>query len=188
VAAASLTQARADSARRRRDDLEHGAVPLLRRIADAEPTAGTWPELSRSALALERQVRDDLRARELLDDSVRTALRAARARGAVVDVVDDRGSGPQGPGGGTAAFVGQLRAVLAPVLDACGASQVTVRLSPGGGWATLSVDGPAPEAGAVREVLHRARLRGPALDVRDDLHVEGGTGSLWVEFRPAGTG
>jgi hypothetical protein len=179
VAAEVSTQARARSARERREDLEQGAVPLLRRVAATGPDAPTWPVLSRAALALERQVRDDLRARELLDDTVRTALRVARARGCAVDVVDDRGSTT---GGG--AFVGELRAVLAPVLDACGTAQVTVRLPPGGGWATLSVDGSRAETEAVAAVLHRARSHGPALEVRDDLHVEGTTGSLWVELRP----
>lgn len=179
VAAEASTQARARSARERRGDLEQGAVPLLRRVAATAPDAVTWPILSRAALALERQLRDDLRARELLDDTVRTALREARARGCTVDVVDDRGETSGGQG-----FVGDLRGLLAPVLNACGTAQVMVRLAPGGRLATLSLDGPRAEADAVVTTLHRARLLGAPLDVQDDLQVEGSTGSLWVEFRP----
>ena len=178
VAAGASTQARARSARQRRDDLEHGAVPLLRRVAAAAPDADDWAELSRAALALERQVRDDLRARDLLDDSVRTALREARARGAVVDVVDDRGTADGSD------LAGALRGVLGSVLAVCGTAQVTVRLPPGGRLATLSVDGSRAEAEAVSRVLQRARQDGLPLDVRDDLRVDAAAGSSWVEFRP----
>jgi hypothetical protein len=179
LAAEASAQARGRSARERQRDLEDGVVPLLREVADVSPGAATWPLLSRSALVLERQLRDDLRARDLLDDAVRAALRGARARGCVVDVVDDRSSRADGE-----TLAQDLRGVLAPVLEACGTAQLTIRLSPGGREATMSLDGTRAEAEAVAATLHRARRRGLPLRVEDDLRVEAGTGSLWVEFRP----
>ncbi|WP_432515172.1 hypothetical protein, partial [Kineococcus sp. SYSU DK001] len=179
VAARAGTEAREASARQRRDDLEHSTVPLLRRVALSDPDSPAWPLLSRAALTLERRLRDDLRARDLLDDRVRTALRRARARGCEVDVVDDRG-----PGATVDGFVQGLRTVLAPVLTACGGARVTLRLPPGGDVATLAVDGSAAEADAVAAALRMAHLRGVALEVATDLHVEGAFGSLWAELRP----
>ncbi|GAB3467230.1 hypothetical protein AB1207_19000 [Kineococcus endophyticus] len=190
VAERAATEARGRSARQRREDLEHDVVPLLRRVALTGPGEPVWPTLSRAAVTVERRLRDDLRARELLDEDVRAALRRARDRGCEVDVVDDRratagpadvprGDGPP-PG-----FTAELRTVLAPVLDACGTARVTLRLPPQGRWATLSVDGSAQEADAVAAALRLGHLRGVGLLVETDLHTEGGTGSLWAELRPA---
>ncbi|PRY15226.1 hypothetical protein [Kineococcus rhizosphaerae] len=180
VAARAGAEARERSAAQRREDLEHSAAPLLRRVAVTGPDSPAWPLLSRAALTLERRLRDDLRARELLDDDVRAGLRAARDRGCEVDVVDDRGPGAAHD----REFVAQLRAVLAPLLNACGTARVTFRLPPGGGWATVSVDGSAREADAVAAALRLAHLRGVDLRVETDLQTEGGAGSLWAELRP----
>ncbi|WP_380170256.1 hypothetical protein ACFEMC_14340 [Kineococcus sp. DHX-1] len=198
VAERAATEARGRSARQRREDLEHDVVPLLRRVALTGPDEPVWPTLSRAAVTVERRVRDDLRARELLDEDVRAALRRARDRGCEVDVVDDRrdpaspvdGSRAGGPAAvptavPTAGFTAELRTVLAPVLDACGTARVTLRLPPQGRWATLSVDGTAQEADAVAAALRLGHLRGVGLLVETDLHTEGGTGSLWAELRPA---
>ncbi|WP_432561107.1 hypothetical protein [Kineococcus sp. SYSU DK003] len=177
VAARAGAEARERSARQRRADLEHSVVPLLRRVVETRPD--DWPALSRSALAVERRLRDDLRARDLLDEVVRTALREARDRGCEVDVVDDRGPAQTGQD-----FTAELRAVLAPVLTACGTARVTLRLPPGGRLATLSVDGSRREAESVADVLRAARHAGPRLDVTSDLQVDDLGGSLWVELRP----
>ncbi|MEW1958475.1 hypothetical protein [Kineococcus sp. NPDC059986] len=190
VAGRAATEARGRSARQRREDLEHDVVPLLRRVALSDPGVPTWPTLSRAALTVERRLRDDLRARDLLDEDVRSALRRARDRGCEVDVVDDRrvAAGPTGDRLPAAGFTAELRTLLAPVLDACGTARVTLRLPPQGQWATLSVDGSAREADAVAAALRMGHLRGVGVDVETDLHTEGGAGSLWAELRPAPVG
>ncbi|MEZ0164607.1 hypothetical protein AB2L27_07500 [Kineococcus sp. LSe6-4] len=186
VAGRAAAEARSRSAQRRREDLEHDVVPLLRRVALTDPGEPSWPGLARAALAVERRLRDDLRARDLLDEDVRVALRRARGRGCEVDVVDDR---RHGPGGGDDAagpgFTAALRALLAPALDACGTARVTLRLPPQGRWATLSVDGSAQEAGAVAAVLGAGHPPGAGLVVETDVRAVGGAGSLWAELRPA---
>ncbi|WP_328292470.1 hypothetical protein OG218_06925 [Kineococcus sp. NBC_00420] len=180
IAAQASTQARDASARARREDLEHGVVPLLRRVAMTRPGAPTWSLLSRGALVLERQLRDDLRARELLDDTVRAGLREARARGCTVDVVDDRGTGVED----RPEFVAAVRAVLAPALRVCTDARVTLRLTPGGRHATLSVDGSAADADAVATSLRAAELRGTPLTVETEVDLLDGAGSLWADLRP----
>jgi hypothetical protein len=179
IVAEAGTQARDRSARERREDLEQGVVPFLRRVAGTATDATAWPVLSRGALVLERQLRDDLRARELLDDAVRTALREARARGCTVDVVDDRGPG----GGEDPEFVAAVRAVLAPVLRACCGARITFRLTPGGRHATLSLDGSAADADAVAASLAAAERPGTPLAVETDVHTLDGAGSLWADLR-----
>lgn len=190
VAGRAATEARGRSARQRREDLEHDVVPLLRRVALTGPGEPVWPTLSRAAVTVERRLRDDLRARELLDEDVRAALRRARDRGCEVDVVDDRRAPADSADvprtdGPAASFTAELRTVLAPVLDACGTARVTLRLPPQGRWATLSVDGTEREADAVAAALRLGHLRGVGLLVETDLHTEAGTGSLWAELRPA---
>ena len=172
VAAAAATSARAAGARRRREDLDAHAVPLLRQVATTEVAAPGWGATVRAAVAVERQLRDDLRARALLDDEVRAALRAARARGAVVDVVDDRTAAAPDD-----AFVLALRPVLAAAARACGTGALTVRLSPAPGHASLSVDGTPQEAAAVARVV-----RGGAAGLVADVDVL--DGSLWTDLRP----
>ncbi|MGI4896026.1 MAG: hypothetical protein ACRYF3_13025, partial [Janthinobacterium lividum] len=178
VAARATSAARADSARRRRADLGHSTVPLLRRVADSAPDDVGWPVLSRSAVLLERQLRDDLRARALVDDVVRSALLDARARGCRVDVLDDRpaGSAPVTP------FVDTVRPVLAAALTACGTAHLTARLPPSEPRATLSVDGSTHEVEAVAFAIRKSTPSGI------DLHLDVLAGSLWVELRPATAG
>ncbi|MEZ0490940.1 hypothetical protein AB2L28_01650 [Kineococcus sp. TBRC 1896] len=186
VAERAATVARSRSARQRREDLEHSVVPLLRRVALTDPGEPSWPTLSRAALTLERRLRDDLRARDLLDEDVRVALRRARERGCEVDVVDDRRrpAGGDDDAAGTD-FTAGLRRLLAPALDACGTARVTLRLPPQGRWATVSVDGTAQEADAVAAALRTGHLRGAGLVVETDLRTGDGIGSLWAEVRPA---
>lgn len=174
VVARASTQAREASARQRREDLEQDVVPLLRRVAADSPGDGlSWSGLSRAALAVERRVRDDLRARELVDDRVRTALRHARDRGAVVDVLNDRGTAED------PRFVSHVRGVLAPVLQACGTARVTVRLPPGA-MATIAVDGLAEDVAAVAAVLHAGS---EGLYVIVDVVSDEEDASLWADLR-----
>ncbi|WP_373695022.1 hypothetical protein, partial [Kineococcus terrestris] len=127
VAEAAAAAARDTSARQRRAELQHDVVPLLRRVAQSRPggpatggggedaggTGADWPALARECAALERQLRDDLHARALLDGPLRALLRAAREAGAVVEVVDDR---REAAAAGTADLVAAVRTVLAAAL------------------------------------------------------------------------
>ena len=176
VAEAAAARARLQGARARREDLDLRTVPLLQRIAGAGPADPGWPELAREAAGAERQLRDDLHARALLDPAVRRALRAARARGCTVDVFDDR----RRSDGEDAGFLAGVRTALAAVLPVCGRAHVTFRLPPAGRHATVSVDGTPAEADAAGRALERARPAGLVADL--DV-VEG---SLWAELRPSG--
>ncbi|WP_432523518.1 hypothetical protein [Kineococcus sp. SYSU DK006] len=182
AAAQAASAARASSARLRRDELERDTVPLLRRVAAAAVDDATWPQLSLQARRAERQLRDDLRARALLDDGVRRELHAARERGCHVDVIDDRGSVAAGPG--DEGFLPAVRTLLRPALAACGTARFTARLSPGGRLATVSVDGSPAAVRAVAAAVRSAALRELPLEVDVDLH----SGSLWAELRPASGG
>ncbi|WP_432484217.1 hypothetical protein [Kineococcus esterisolvens] len=167
--------ARARSAAQRRADLDLWAVPLLRRVAAADPAddAG-WAQLPRAALGVGRGLRDDLRARALLDEEVRTRLRAARARGCSVDVVDDRAVRGDDEG-----FLAGVRRVLAAVLPACADGTVTLRLPPEGRVATLAVEATPATTSAVAWALG-ARL--PA-HLAVDVDVDAVGGSLWAQLR-----
>ncbi|WP_432535040.1 hypothetical protein [Kineococcus arenarius] len=175
AAAEAAAAARAGSAAQRRADLDLGALPLLRRVVAADPAddAG-WARLPRAAVGLERGLRDDLRARALLDEEVRARLRAARARGCAVDVVDDRAVR-----GGDEEFLAGVRRALATVLPACTDGTVTLRLPPDGRSATLAVEAEPATTAAVAWALG-ARL--PA-DLALDVDVDAVGGSLWAELR-----
>ncbi|MCI2238393.1 hypothetical protein MN205_07775 [Kineococcus sp. TRM81007] len=167
--------ARAGSARQRRAELDLGALPLLRQVAAAGTTdERAWAQLPRAAVGLERRLRDDLRARALLDAPVRARLRAARARGCTVDVVDDRAVR-----GGDEEFLAGVRGVLTVVLPSCADGTVTLRLPPGGSPATLAVEAAPATAAAVAWAL-QARL--PA-HLALDVDVDAVGGSLWAELR-----
>ncbi|WP_432491893.1 hypothetical protein [Kineococcus gypseus] len=176
AAATAATAARADSARQRRADLDEGALPLLRKVAvaGAHDEAG-WAQLPRAAVGVERRLRDDLRARALLDEEVRARLRAARARGCTVDVVDDRAAR-----GGDERFLAGVRRVLAAVLPLCADGTATLRLPPHGRVATLAVEASPATTAAVAWALG-ARL--PA-QLAVDVDVDEVGGSLWAELRP----
>ncbi|WP_432572114.1 hypothetical protein [Kineococcus sp. SYSU DK005] len=176
AAATAATAARAASARQRRADLDLAAVPLLRLVAAAEASdeAG-WARLPRTAVGVERRLRDDLRARALLDEEVRRGLREARARGCTVDVVDDRAVRA---GGADEAFLAAVRRVFAAVLPACAEGAVTLRLPPDGRAATLAVEAAPATAAAVAAAV----AAGSPQELAAEVDVAGG--SLWVELRP----
>jgi len=174
VAERAAADARAASARSRRADLELTVVPLLERVAGTAPRAGAWPELARRARAVERQLRDDLGARAVLDAPLRAAVRGARSRGSTVEVVDDRRR-PDEEG-----FVAAVRPVLAGALDACRGAAVTARLDPAGRLVTVAVEGSPSEVAEVAEALRDAT---PGRGVRLDVDLE--PGSLWAELSRA---
>jgi len=173
VAERAAADARAASARSRRADLEVTVVPLLERVAHGTPVGPTaaWPELARRARGLERQLRDDLGARAVLDAPLRAAVRGARSRGSTVEVVDDRRH-PDDEGLLTA-----VRPVLAGLLQACRGAAVTARLDPAGRVVTVAVEGGPSE---VAEVA--GALRGAARDVGVHADVDLEPGSLWAEL------
>ncbi|WP_423917350.1 sensor histidine kinase [Frigoribacterium sp. 2-23] len=79
-----------DQERNRRLHRAHDTVaPLLQRIVDA---GGELDESSKAECrVLEQALRDEIRGRALLNDSVRTAVDALRRRGSLVQVLDDGG-------------------------------------------------------------------------------------------------
>ena len=83
---AASTEAAADERRRNFEDFEQRARPVLERIAAAD-------EFSSSEIAemhlLEAQLRDGIRAPDWDTPAIRDAVWAARARGAVVILLDD---------------------------------------------------------------------------------------------------
>ncbi|MFB9375684.1 hypothetical protein ACFFKU_17795 [Kineococcus gynurae] len=177
----AATAARAVSDRSRRTDLEQTVVPLLSTVARTAPDDdAAWDTAARAARTLERQLRDDLRARALVDTRVRDALRVARARGIEVDVVDDRRTGSD-PGELLAAGRGTLVVVLVHAARC----RVTTRLPPSGTPLTIAVEGEPEVVDAVAAAVERSREfvlpRSGALRMTLDLHP----GSLWVELHPA---
>ncbi|TQJ30788.1 ATP-binding protein [Microbacterium sp. SLBN-146] len=112
-----------------RAELAHGAtmlrarvVPVLNRLADDDPL----DEHDRSACAsLEGQLRDEYRAGVLVRDPLDAAVRAARARGVDVVLLDD------GDGSASDVLVDEVARWMAPLVD--GARQrVLGRLLPAG--------------------------------------------------------
>lgn len=68
-------------------DLERATAPMLKKIASGKLSSGDVAE----SVLLEAQLRDQIRGRALATPEVVRAARAARARGARVDIFDDRG-------------------------------------------------------------------------------------------------
>ncbi|WP_454698274.1 hypothetical protein [Arthrobacter humicola] len=69
-------------------DLERATAPLLKKIASGKLSSGDITE----CVLLEAELRDQIRGRALATPEVVRAARAARARGARVDIFDDRGA------------------------------------------------------------------------------------------------
>lgn len=87
-AVAATTAARAERAERLQRMFEE-ALPELRRISRAK---GRLDESGRrEARLLEAMMRDEIRGRHLLSDQLRAEVKAARARGVEVNLLDDGG-------------------------------------------------------------------------------------------------
>ena len=95
-----------------------GALPMLEKIA----TGNFSDEDRREATILEAELRDEIRGRMLINSKLKTSVRAARARGVEVVVLDE---------GGLLAITEKerdsLRDRLAGELDQIGTGRVTIR-------------------------------------------------------------
>ena len=112
----------------RREELAQVAKPLLEQIAGRRPrTTGDFAAECRRA---EHELRDSLRARALLGDEVRQAVLAARSRGVVVKLRDDR-KNERGP------LSTSIRAWVTTAIDTVAGGELTVRLPPYGPTLTL---------------------------------------------------
>lgn len=123
-AAAAATMAAERSERvRQLNRLDELARPMLERIADGELT----PAEREECRLLEAELRDGLRAPQLITHELTAAARGARSRGVEVLLLDD--------GGFTGVAAGVRERVLelaVQELDAAGDGAVTVRVLPGG--------------------------------------------------------
>jgi hypothetical protein len=141
--------------------LARTAVPLLERVA-ADGGLDT-PELRARAAAVEADLRAELAGRDLLDDAVRAAAAAARARGVEVTVLDHAGAGAE-PEGGLAG----LRALVACAVDACADGQVTARRPPAGPALTVVHVGTPASLDRVAAAIRATAPPGLAVDVTVD--------------------
>ncbi|MGF6886463.1 hypothetical protein ABIA39_004763 [Nocardia sp. GAS34] len=148
-AAAAATMAAADGERiRQLGRLDRVARPILERIADGAVLTGAEREQCR---LLEAELRDGLRAPQLVTEELSSAARGARARGVEVVLLDDGGFADAPPG--------VRRCVIdsaATELDAANAGSVTVRVLPPG-----------------RRVLATVLAHAPDYDRRTEIDTEG---------------
>ncbi|MVU76831.1 hypothetical protein GPX89_06165 [Nocardia sp. ET3-3] len=148
-AAAEATMAAADSERTRQlARLDRVARPILERIAEgAELTAAEREECR----LLEAELRDGLRAPQLVTDELSGAARGARGRGVEVILLDDGGFA------GVPEWV-RKRVIDAATkeLDAINAGRITVRVLPLG-----------------RHVLATVLATGPDEDRRTEIDTDG---------------
>ncbi|MGW0353382.1 hypothetical protein A5780_18055 [Nocardia sp. 852002-20019_SCH5090214] len=137
-AAAEATMAAADGERTRQlERLDRVARPILERIADGAVLTVGEREQCR---LLEAELRDGLRAPQLMTEELSGAARGARARGVEVVLLDD---------GGFADAPKWLRERVIDVatreLDAANAGSVTVRILPPGRRVLSTVLAQAPD-------------------------------------------
>ncbi|WP_146211087.1 hypothetical protein [Quadrisphaera granulorum] len=116
------TRERAEARERRRLLLEVAAVPLLRTVATSD--APQDDEVRTMLKAVEKDLRAELRGRDLLDPAVRRAASTARGRGVGVDVVD------HAPPGADQEVLQPLRSLVAAALLACSDGELTARRPP----------------------------------------------------------
>ncbi|BEK94463.1 hypothetical protein [Nocardia seriolae] len=148
-AAAEATMAAADSERTRQlARLDRVARPILERLADGAELTATEREECR---LLEAELRDGLRAPQLVTDELSGAARGARARGVEVVLLDDGGFA------GVPEWV-RKRVIDAATkeLDAINTGCVTVRVLPLG-----------------RHVLATVLATGPDYDRRTEIDTDG---------------
>ncbi|MBL1078796.1 hypothetical protein JK358_30770 [Nocardia sp. 2] len=153
-AAAEATMAAADSERTRQlARLDRVARPILERIADGAELTATEREECR---LLEAELRDGLRAPQLVTDELSGAARGARGRGVEVILLDDGGFA------GVPEWV-RRRVIDAATkeLDAANAGSVTVRVLPLG-----------------RRVLGTVLAQSPDQDRRTDIDTDGNV-TVW---------
>lgn len=133
-AEAELDASRETSASKRRSELEQHVVPLLRALSTTNGTT-IAPELQGACAAMEAQLRDDLRGRYILTESLRTLLNQLRGVGTEVRIVDDRAD-PNHDASSAAA-----RLTIEATLPMLGGSKVTYRVVPDGRMMTVIAEG-----------------------------------------------
>ncbi|TNM59499.1 hypothetical protein FHN55_20965 [Streptomyces sp. NP160] len=151
------TRERAEAHERRRALLEVAAVPLLEEVARA---AGPLdPDVRDQLTAVEKDLRAELRGRDLLDPEVRRCAAGARRRGVRVDVVD------HAPPSADLELLPSLRALVAAALHSCSDGEITARRPPSGPVLTLVHVGSPRSVRAVDAAVaaHRERLTGAAV-------------------------
>lgn len=132
------------------------AGPVLVRTVES---GGALDDVEREDARLaEGRLRDDLRGRRLLDDTVRARLEAARRRGAAVTVLDEGGLE-----GIDDDAMGAVRAELAEALDEATSQRLYIRTSPHPQIAVTVVgrSRPADDPGAEEQVDLWHEIRRP---------------------------
>jgi hypothetical protein len=139
----------------RRAELSQLARPLLAGIAAGRLADPVDDQQFRSACrAVEQQLRDDLRAREMLDDTVRRSVLEARRRGVRISLRDDRSGSPEAVA--HTLVPSRLRTFVAGAIDGVDRGEVTVRIPSVGPRLTLAVV--SPTAGHSRATRTADRL------------------------------
>lgn len=148
------TRQRAEAHERRRALLEVAAVPLLETVANADgpPDLDVQVQLT----AVEKDLRAELRGRELLDPEVRRCAATARSRGVRVDVVDHAAPAAD------LELLPPLRALVAAALHSCTDGEITARRPPHGPVLTVVHVGSPASMRAVHAAVaaHAERLTG----------------------------
>lgn len=136
-------------------DVARQATPALDRLAAGEPVD---ERLAAECALLEAAVRDTIRGRRLVDESVAAAARAARSRGVTVTLLDD---GEARPPTDTEA-VARARELVAAALGRLSGGALTARLAPRGSTVATIVVASPDAAAAVEGVA------GPGMTVELD--------------------
>ncbi len=120
--AAIESATRAERSRRLTETLQI-AYPLLQKISMGEIDQ----ESRQEAKLLEAELRDGIRGRELIDNKLKVAIRAARLRGVEVVVLDEGGLSSL-----TESSKTEIRQTFASELDRVSSGRVTIRAPRGG--------------------------------------------------------
>ncbi|MGF1661500.1 MAG: hypothetical protein ACFCVG_03350 [Kineosporiaceae bacterium] len=149
---AAALEAREREREERMADVARQTAPVLARLAAGEPVdAG----LAAECALLESAVRDSIRGRRLVDETMAAAARAARSRGVAVTLLDDG----EGRRSSDAAAVARTRRLVADVLDRLPTGALTARLAPRGVTvATVVVTGAGAEAAVADVAGTRVRV------------------------------
>lgn len=119
---AAVAAAREANATTRREGLERDVLPLLTELSHC---AATVPgEVAAACGRLETQLRDDLRARRILDTPLRALLAASRDQDTQVSIIDDREEPTENP------VTAAARETIATSLPYLTGARVTYRISP----------------------------------------------------------
>ena len=122
-AASAIESATRTERSRRLNETLQIAYPLLQRISMGEIDQDTRQE----AKLLEAELRDGIRGRELIDNKLKVAIRAARLRGVEVVVLDEGGLASL-----TESSKTEIREKFATELDQVSGGRVTIRAPRGG--------------------------------------------------------